>query len=531
MSRDPEPLAQEVLGRGRSGVVFRATDGAGRAIVRKVFGAHGTAKLAQLVLLGAPNPYAWDEHAIQCAVLRRRILEPLVRFWFGDELRVAAATGHAWNEEARAYELHAEFVDGRHAPLRHPLRRGTRALLTHLTRDLMPRLARHLERAGFDGLVWQAGRGNPVAWNNFLLEQGPHGVGRWVWIDLESGVPALAPLNPLTLFSFYLPAALRHRRPLFDDVDPRRLERYLDRHAPALVRAIGGEAFDAVRVDARRLAEHQGRWKGRPRLERSLRAHERTGQIDASQAAYYRSRPLRWYGRLFVRGASKGLARGGRALAGLAMHLIRLPLWSLLRAGVRFLVSQEYRMRLARGYGLRRIDRWRARGQMDAADHATLEADIQGSEASLYLTDFGFHLATKPFVKAAEWWLAPALFAAGVIDGWTLAAMILLLGPLVRTLYTLVRLVQATVRRRRRPWIALFTGVLPVVGNFAYPLQLLYSGTGGGSRVGEMILDDVFAAAGRRVPIWGGPDTGMEHALNRVPGWLAARLRFARGSA
>ncbi|MDJ0973567.1 MAG: hypothetical protein QNJ98_03840 [Planctomycetota bacterium] len=530
MSAEPAPAAPPVLGRGRSGVVFRAQDEGGREIVRKVFGAHGVTKLAQIVLLGAPNPYAWDEHAIACADLRRRILVPLVDWWFGDHLRVAAATGHAWNESERAYELHAEFIDGRHAPLRHPLRLGTRTLIRELTREVMPALAKRLEQAGFDGLVWQAGRGNPVAWNNFLMEERPDGSHRWVWIDLESGVPALAPLNPLTLFTFYLPRCLKHRGALFDDVDMRRLEAYVETHRDELRAHVGDAAFEAIQRDTAALAAHQTRWKGRSRLQRSLRAQERSGRIDEAEVAYYRTRPLRWYGRLAREAVGSVGRKVGRAIAGLGRSIIRFPLWSLFRAGIRFLVSQEYRMRLARNYGLRRIDRWRTRGQMTEADHATLEADIHGSEASLYMTDFGFHLATKPFVKAAEWWLAPALFAAGAIDGWTLAAMILLLGPLVRTVYTLVRLAQATVRGRRRPWIALFTGAIPVVGNFAYPLQLLYSGTGGGSRVGEMILDDAFASLGRRVPIWGGADTGVEHVLNRVPGWIAARLRWGGGA-
>ena len=58
----------------------------------------------------------------------------------------------------------------------------------------------------------------------FLLETGPSGEKHWVWIDMESGVPALFPLSPLALFRFYLPRALRYGRPMFDDIDIPRLE-------------------------------------------------------------------------------------------------------------------------------------------------------------------------------------------------------------------------------------------------------------------------------------------------------------------
>ena len=43
----------------------------------------------------------------------------------------------------------------------------------------MPALRSHLEFAGFDGLLWQAGHGNPVALNNFLLESASQGGEKW----------------------------------------------------------------------------------------------------------------------------------------------------------------------------------------------------------------------------------------------------------------------------------------------------------------------------------------------------------------
>ena len=172
------------LGRGRSGVVYRSRDESGRDIARKVFGAGGLTKVVQYVFLGAPNPYMWNEPAVRCAVLRRRILAVLVDYWFGAKLRVARAYDYDWNTNHRAYEMRCELIDGRHVALHHSYTLPGDTELQDATRHIMKPLQARLAEAGFDGLVWQAGRGNPVALNNFMCE-GSDGDGgyRWVWID------------------------------------------------------------------------------------------------------------------------------------------------------------------------------------------------------------------------------------------------------------------------------------------------------------------------------------------------------------
>ena len=69
------------------------------------------------------------------------------------------------------------------------------------------------------------------------------------------------------------------------------------------------------------------------------------------------------------------------------------------------------------------------------------------------------------------------LFAFGVINETVLALTLLSAGSIGRTLYTGGRLIQSTVHVRERPWVALVIGVVPVLGNFAYPLQIVYSST------------------------------------------------------
>jgi hypothetical protein len=97
------------------------------------------------------------------------------------------------------------------------------------------------------------------------------------------------------------------------------------------------------------------------------------------------------------------------------------------------------------------------------------------------------------------------------------ALVLLMGGAAARTLYTSGRWVQATIHGRERPWAALIVGVLPVVGNFAYPLQIVWSSTDEEDDLARFILDDGFARLGAQLPIWGGEDTLTEHVLNRVP--------------
>jgi hypothetical protein len=517
------------LGEGRSGVVFRTADAQGLPRARKVFDSDALTKAVQYFFLGAPNPYAWNEHAVQCALLRRRILAPLVEHWFGRELRVARALGQDWNEEFRAYQLWAEFVEGRPLRLHRPFDRRGRDDLRELQERILKPLQAHLAEAGFDGMVWQAGRGNPVALGNFLREGGGEGAGpaRWAWIDLESGVPALFPLGVHHLFKFYLPCSWRLKRPLFDDVDLPRLRAWLREQRAALVRSLGEDELPQVISDVEALAYHQDEWKNQPRHRRSIAYQLRKGSIDVRAAGWYARHPARWYAFEARRLVSKGLAAVARGSTRCLSSLRRFPWRRFFRGAVHYTWSQAYRLELAQRFVAHRIDSWQRREQLEPHEAAALRARLTHEESCSWLTDFGVHVAVKPFVKAAEIFVLPALYAGGLIDEATLGVGLLMGGSIVRTLYTLARAAQATLTGHERPWIALGVGTLPVLGNLAYPIQIAWTGAGREEPLAQFILYDGCAVLGGKLPIWGGRDTLTEHATNHLPDLV---LGLAAGS-
>lgn len=523
---DPSGLNDLEIGRGRSGIVYHSHDEIGRPVARKVFGSGGVTKVVQYVFSGAPNPYMWCESAVCTAVLRRRILATLVPVWFGPKLRVARAHDYRWNATSRAFEMRCELIRGRHVALHHPYTSPDDCEMRDAVQNVMKPLQARLAESGFDGLVWQAGRGNPVALNNFMCEaRDENGGRRWVWIDLESGVPALIPINPVDLLLFYLPKSLRHGRPLFDDVDVPKLRAYVNSQRKELEDKLIREDVEELESDIDALERSQREWKSLARSHRSITYRHVTGSISKEQANWYAQHPLYWYGREIGRGfrSTWSVAAACVKLAASLVARIRPRRWfTTCWATVR---SQEYRTQLAKDYIATRIVHWQNRGQLDRCDADTLRDRLGCEEASSYLGDFGVHLAVKPLVKMMEWWIVPTLWATGFVDSVFLGLFMIAAGPCVRTIYTLFRIAQNTLAGREKPWAALLTGVVPVVGNLAYPVQIISSGIGAHTSISQFILYDTLAKCGRLMPIWGGPDTLTEHILNRLPDIMRSAQR------
>ena len=114
------------------------------------------------------------------------------------------------------------------------------------------------------------------------------------------------------------------------------------------------------------------------------------------------------------------------------------------------------------------------------------------------------------------------LWATGQFGEASLALVLLLGGCVARTAYTAFRCAQDLLRHRSAPWLALAIGAIPVFGNLAFPLQIVHSSRERSGLLARFLIFDACALIGRRLPIWGGRDTGTEHALGGVARRLAA---------
>ncbi|MFG0251462.1 MAG: hypothetical protein ACF8NJ_01150 [Phycisphaerales bacterium JB038] len=524
---DGSRRALKRIGRGRSAVVYRDPSNP-TPTVHKVFVGERLSKLVLFLLTGSANPYTWCQSAIEAACARRHVLGGLVRFWFADRLRLPHLHGWDWNAERRAHELQIEFIEGGHVPLRAPVEAADSKHLRELTHSIMRPLQRHLAEAGFDGSVWQAGKGNPVAAGNFMRECGEGGEPRWVWIDVESGVPALFALNPLSTLTFYLPKSLHHRRWLFDDVDVDRLRTYVERNASELSEILGANAMCELARQIEALATAQGAWHTLARYQRSIAYERSQGRLRDSEAHWYESRPLRWYLRLAATAFPRAARRVGELAGRLWRRLQRLNIGLLLwRCGLYF-ASARYRAHVAGLFVRRRLRAWSKRRQMTREQAGVIRQQLRQDESGAYITDFSVHLAIKPAVKFVQYGVVPLLLISGVLN-LAIASIILAFGgALARSLYTLWRCLQAAARGRPLPWVALLVGLLPMAGNAAFPAQLLYSSSQRTGLLARFIILDLFAAAGRAIPIWGGPDSLLEHRTNRLGGVLIDVLMSLR---
>lgn len=516
------PLGLERLGQGRSAVVYRRRTPSG-SIVHKLFGGDWPGRLVMHVLTGAPNPYRWSLDAVRCALLRRKICRVLLRYWFGTRISTPRALGIAWRRPSQAFSLQLEFINGRHVPLRHAARQSAPDPLPDLLKNVMRPLQQRLIEVGFDGLVWQAGLGNPVATGNFMLQGSSS--DRWVWVDLESGVPAIFPLNPLSLLKYYLPQALRRRRLLFDDVDTERLQEYLTRHSADVDAQLGPGTSGRLDRLASRLAQHQQRWKSLTRAGRGIAYYRSRNRITPNEALWYERHPFRWHLRLLcdaMQSAAAGAARWGKALI---VGLFGPAVIRWLQAGMRFLFSQRFREHCSQRYVHSRLRSWRRRRFLSRRLTAAIWRETKNDDSNHCLADVVVHTACKVPTKVLQMGAVPLLLAAGVLNVPTAALILVAGGALIRTAYTLLRCGQSLVRRRRVPWLALFTGLLPVIGTSAFAVQFIYWSGRSRDRLPQFLLFDICAGIGRNVPVWGGADSLLESLANR-----AARILFSMRS-
>jgi hypothetical protein len=284
-----------------------------------------------------------------------------------------------------------------------------------------------------------------------------------------------------------------------------------------LTQQLGAKGLAALRSHVDKLARAEGAWKSRDRTSTSIAYFRRKGRLSTHQARWYRQHPWRWQLKLLGFGARYLVLQLVGLVAALVRQCLNLKLAKWIRRVRRFLLSSRYRQLLARRYALWRMRAWTRRQFILSADARRLQSELRSDQASVCVTDFGVHLSIKPAVKFLQWWIFPLLFALGVIHLPALVFLEVFGGAIGRTAYTLYRCAESSIQRRRRPWVALAVGGLPVLGNVAYPLQFVYWCADRRRRLAQFLLYDCFATLGRAMPIWGGENSLLEAWANRLP--------------
>jgi hypothetical protein len=507
---------KKFIGNGRSAKVFFSFSG-NQGIATKTFTGEPVSKFILFVLTGSANPYTWNENAIKSAIIRRKILSQLTHFWFGNKLRLPKTFDYNWNETEKAFEIDAEFISGCHAPLLSPLKDKSFDYVSDLRNNIMNPLEAKLIESGFDGLVWQAGKGNPVGASNFMININKDGSYQWIWIDLESGLPALFAMNFWATLTYYLPKCVKHKGWLFDNVDTKKLYNYLLDNKSALIADSSMESYQQLLDDCTKLEEHQGLWKGLSRSHKSLYYAASQGKINEAEVTYYQDKPFRWFCKSLVIFMTSFLASFQEKVKKVVDKIRNFGYKKFVHRIFRYFTESRYRWGFVRWILKREINSWHKRKSLSSAERSVLLNELSKNDISAYLTDFSIHLGLKPIVKSFTLIILPILTALGYI-GLPMAALLLIWsGSVARTVYTLLQMANNLVsEKKNNRYLALFIGIFPIVGNLAYPVEFAYQTTGNRNQLAKYIAYAFTTKIGGKIPIWGGQDSEIEHFFNRI---------------
>jgi hypothetical protein len=564
------------LGRGRGARVDLMRDlRRGRLIAEKVFrtGWGVSSLLTHALYRGcfqSPFPYRTTVRAVWAAFYRRKAIRLLTEYWFG-EPRVADALYVRWDGVENTFVLGTEYIDGRgprvsspdpDAPRPWPRLRPPQDARDEMSELIafMDRLRAHLGESGFVGAQWQVDPGTLVATANFLRQQ-----GRWIAVDLESGVPAV------TMPRYVWQGLRLGRLPLFDDTDFAAAWSYHNRHTEPLTRRLGPAKAGYLRYALKELEVQERLWKaGEVALLREpsrwtlaeRRDHVRRHTLDrwlqearispeaASQAAASTARFLahglfggmidrarRWSRFLrdpehrasvvsphvaaWVREGRMDPETGSRLLthphllpltAQAFAGLLPLPVLRFLRerqyrvealtCAYRALVDERYQCSLAEQFILRRIEAWETLHGLSAEESQRLRNAVATPSAQEYIRGFGVHLALKALLPSLL--LDPLFVGVALAAGSVYPLALMFTRSLAITGYTLVRWIK---RSELRFGTAFALGLIPKVGVLAYPGQLLTVHP----ELASFLVRDLAARMAERLPIYGGRYTLTQH--------------------
>ena len=206
----------------------------------KVYHPSRAVRFMYWITFQAPFPYVANHAALEAARQRRTIVDLLTKYWFGHHL--VAKVLDIEDTSDGAHDFVTQLVRGKEPP--HQKR----------TLDFMRKLDRKFLEAGLP--TWQVTPYNPHAITNFVLT--PDGTFRI--IDLESSLVA---------FFYPLSGILRLMRhgllPTFDDIDVKRLRRYVRKHGDDIETKLGEEytllldAIDVYETEAKKWHESEPR--------------------------------------------------------------------------------------------------------------------------------------------------------------------------------------------------------------------------------------------------------------------------------
>lgn len=171
------------------------------------------------------------------------------------------------------------------------------------------------------------------------------------------------------------------------------------------------------------------------------------------------------------------------------------------------------------------IDRWQSAGRIEGGEADGLRNELLGDQIATYIRGFSIHVS----LKALGFVFAPAK-VGGVIT-FLLTGNPLFLLPLVLMPILRLTVVVASAWRNRHRDVphgeAMLVSALPVIGLFAFPLQMFAKRP----ELSTFLIRDTASALGRRLPIYGGADSRTEMALIRAADALVLLMQLTSSAA
>ncbi len=509
-------VEKSFLGHGRSASVYKI-ESSGKLTARKIFTGSSTANFVMSLFYGAPVDYQWCEPAVKTAFYRRKVFVKLLQFWFGDQLTIAAPIGTGKDEESGAYYLDAEFIKGEVAELYNPFSISHISEYHDLKEVLFPKLQAKLRESGFIGTLWQVGYGQPCSIPNFLCIKYSDDVKKeqWIWIDAESGVPALASYSLAKQLSFYIPQAIKRRRVLFDDIDEVILNRYVEDYRSQLTEKLGEAGYVELKADVEKLIGHYNEWRRDTRFfhiikyfcHKNIISEDKFNRLSSGQDSklafmlfFYAPRQIKM-----------GVKFIFRKIANIAKRFNPLK-WFIFF--LRSALSRKYRIQKSGDFVLKRIGDWEELNRVTPKEADLLRDELNCPESNQYLADFGVFLALKPFGYFVKLCVVPVLMIYGVISPQTVVFIFAFFSLSLRFIYALLRCIEDLIFHRSFPYIALLVAPIPTFGTLAYPCQMVHSARKGHT-ISKFIIYEIFSAVAKKIPIWGGDNSEIEYYLNR----------------